>query len=412
MNLKQQRAAALKAAQDIAEAAKAAGRDLTDDEQTQVEAHLTEVKSLDEQIERAAKSDALVSRLTSIKEPEPLEAPADERKGEQPGGFGERFVKSDAFQEFRKAHPSGVGSGTPIRVEAKGVGTFDELIGRKATITTQTGSPSATREPGLRSALAVDEPLTFLDLITTGNTDVAYSEYRQVVAETNNAAIVAEGDLKPTSDVTTDTAESKAYTYADGFDITNQTLADDGALAAFMESRIRRHVLGVVENKVLNGAGTGTEPAGILNTTGTLAQAFDTDAVTTLARAIAKFEGANGNAALQAIVMNPADIWALRLLRENGATGAYLLGNPLQQGVQPTPWGVPLVRSNAVAAGSALVGRFDSVNFLTLEALNVLAFNQHKDYAQRNMVYVRAELRGRQLFYAPREVVVADLTAA
>ena len=39
------------------------------------------------------------------------------------------------------------------------------------------------------------------------------------------------------------------------------------------------------------------------------------------------------------------------------------------------------------------------------------AFNQHKDYAQRNMTYVRAESRGRQLFYAPREVVIADLTA-
>jgi HK97 family phage major capsid protein len=409
VNLKQQRAAALKAAQDIAEAAKAAGRDLTDDEQGQIESHLSEVASFDEQIERAEKSASLVSRLQSIKEPEPLpDQPDDSGAKGTPGTLGERFVKSEAFREFRKGHPSGVGSGTPIRIEAKGVGTFDELIGRKATLTTDTGSPAATREPGLRNYLPVDEPLTFLDLITTGSTNVSYSEYRQVVSETDNAAIVAEGDLKPLSDMTTDTAESKAFTYADGFDITNQTLADDGALAAFMESRIRRHVLGVVEDKILNGAGAGTEPTGILNTTGTLAQAFATDVITTLAKAVEKFEANNGNSALQAIVMNPADIWALRLLKDSN--GNYQLGNPLQQGLIPTPWGAPLVRSNKVAAGSALVGRFDSVNFLTLEALNVLAFNQHKDYAQRNMVYVRAELRGRQLFYAPREVVVADLT--
>ena len=63
--------------------------------------------------------------------------------------------------------------------------------------------------------------------------------------------------------------------------------------------------------------------------------------------------------------------------------------------------------------GAALVGNFaGNVQFLQREPLSVLAFNQHKDYAQRNMVYVRAELRAMQLIYAPREIVVADLTAA
>ena len=408
MNLKEMRAAALKAAQDIIEAAKAAARDLTSEEQATVEAKFAEVEDLDAKIEAAEKSAVLINRLSGFEVKEPEQEPA----GVIPGsGVGAGFVKSEAFRAFRKAYPSGIGSGTPVRIEAKGLGGLADLgIGTKATITTGTGQPSAQREPGYRNYLPVDEPLTFLDLITTGNTNVAYSEYAQVIAETNNAAIVAEGALKPLSDVTTALKESKAYTYADGFDITNQTLADDGALAAFMESRIRQHVQAVVEDKILNGAGAGTEPEGILNTTGTLAQAFDTDVVTTIARALEKFGANNGNAAVQAVVMNPTDVWALRLLK--GTDGHYLLGNPLQQGPIPTPWGVPLVSSNRVTAGTSLVGRFDSVNFLELEPLNVLAFNQHKDYAQRNMVYVRAELRGRQLFYAPREVVVADLTAA
>src|SRR5690625_1812790 len=393
--------------QAIGDRAKAESRDLTDDEATNIEAKAAEHEDLVARAERAEKAARTVADLASVTVTEP--EPADEAA--KSGGIGERFVKSPAFQEFRKAHPTGLGSGTPIRIEAKGLGGLGELgIGRKATITTGTGQIAPTREPGYRNYLPVDEPLTFLDLVTTGSTNVAYSEYAQIIAETDNAAIVPEGELKPLSDVTTAVKDSKAYTYADGFDITNQTLADDGALAAFMESRIRQHVLGVVEDKLLNGAGAGTEPQGILNTTGTLAQAFDTDVVTTLARALEKFAANNGNANVQAIVMNPADVWSLRLLK--GTDGHYLLGNPLQQGPIPTPWGVPLVASNRVAAGSALAGRFDSVNFLQLEALNVLAFNQHKDYAQRNMVYVRAELRGRQLFYAPREVVVATLTGA
>ena len=413
MGLKAQRAAAIKAAQDIIEKAQAEGRDLTDEEMQEVEAKEAEIADLTERIEKAEKSAALVARITSVKEPEPDEAPAEAaaERGEAKGTVAQRFVKSEAFQAFRKANPSGVGSGTPIRIEAKGLGSVRDLgLGVKADITTQTGKPSPQREPGYRNYLPVDEPLTFLDLITTGSTDVAYSEYAQVVAETNNAAVVPEGGLKPLSDVTTEIKESKAFTYADGFVVTNQTLADDGALVAFMESRIRQHVLGVIEDKILNGTGAGTEPEGIMNTTGTLAQAFDTDVVTTLARALETFAANNGNAAVQAIVMNPADVWALRLLK--GTDGHYLLGNPLQQGPIPTPWGVPLVSSNRVVAGTSLVGRFDSVNYLELEPLNVLAFNQHENFAQLNKSYVRAESRGRQLFYAPREVVVADLTAA
>lgn len=412
MNLKEKRAAAIKAAQEIIEKAQAEKRDLTDAEMGTVEAKRSEIEELTGLIERAEKSASLVASIVSVKEREPLEEPPAELGGKSaPSGIGERFVKSAAFQDFRKSHPSGVGSGTPIRVEAKGIGSLADLgVGKKATITTGTGQfVSQGRESGYRDYLPNDEALTFLDLITTGNTEFAYSEYAQVIAETNNAAVVAEGELKPLSDITTRTQESKAYTYADGFDVTNQTLADDGALVAFMESRIRRHVLGVVEQKLFNGTGTGTEPLGITKTTGTLAQAFDVDVVTTLARALEKFESNNGDSEAQAIVMRSSDVWALRLLKDS--EGRYLLGNPLQQGPIPTPWGVPIVRSNKLAAGTALVGRFDSVNFLQLEALNVLAFNQHKDYAQRNMAYVRAEMRGRQLFYAPREVVVTSLTA-
>lgn len=407
MNLRQQAAELKSAMQAIVDGAKAEGRDLTDDEANEIETKAAEHEALIERAEKAEKATRLVADLAAAPAVE-VEEPA---KAAVTGGIGERFVKSEAFQEFRKANPNGPSSGAPIRLEVKGVGGIDDLgIGRKATIDSTTGQIRTEREPGYRNYLPVDEPLTFLDLITTGNTNAAYSEYAQIVSENDNAAIVAEGALKPTSDVTTAIVESKAFTYADGFDITNQTLADDGALAAFMESRVRRHVLGVVEDKILNGAGAGTEPTGILATTGTLAQAFDTDVVVTLARSLEKFQANNGNADAQAIVMNPTDIWNLRLLK--GTDGHYLLGNPLQQGPIPTPWGVPLVPSNKITAGSALVGRFDSVNFLQLEALNVLAFNQHKDYAQRNMVYVRAEMRGRQLFYAPREVVVADLTAA
>ena len=402
MNLKAMRAAALKAAQDIVALAQAESRDLTDDETATIEAKTAEIADLDEKIEKAQKSADLIERLASVKTIE--DVPAEQHAPS--GDVGEAFVKSAAFSDFRKAHPSGIGSGTPLRIEVKELGHAADLgIGTKATITTATGQSGAVREPGYRSSI-LDEGLSFLDLITTGSTGASYIEYAQIVSETDNAAVVPEGDLKPLSDVTTDLAEAKAFTYADGFDITNQTLADDGALAAYMQQRISYHVRNVVIDQLLNGTGAGTAPQGILTTSGVQAQIFDTDVITTLARALAKVEAVQTDP--QAIVMNPADVWNLRLLK-NG--DQWALGNPLAQGVTPTPFGVPLVTSTRVAAGTALVGNFRSVHFLEREPLSVVAFNQHKDYAQRNMVYVRAELRGLQLFYAPREVVVADLTA-
>lgn len=399
MNLKAQRAALVQEAQEILAKAKTEGREFpTDEEATRLKAIDTEVTELDVKIKSAEDGQALISRL-SISEP----LPETEEKG---GSIAERFIKSAGFKQFRQDHPSGVGSNTPISIKAGGLGDLADLgIGTKATIDSAVGQPSPSRLPGYRSEL-LDEPLQFLDLITTGSTASSWLEYAQIVAETDNAAIVPEGALKPLSDVTTAKAEAKAHTYADGFDVTNQTLADDGALVAFMNARIKRHVQGKVEDVVINGDAT-ANVKGILNTTGVQAQAFDTDVITTLAGALAKVEAVQ--ATPQAIVMNPLDAWKLSLTKEAGI--GFLMGNPLAQSLNPSPFGVRLVKSNKVAAGSALIGDFSGVQLLIREALSVMVFNQHKDYAQRNMSYVRAELRALQLIYSPRDIVVADLTA-
>ena len=46
------------------------------------------------------------------------------------------------------------------------------------------------------------------------------------------------------------------------------------------------------------------------------------------------------------------------------------------------------------------------MQLLDHEGLSVVAFNQHKDYAQRNMVYVRAELRGGVVIWRPNRLAL------
>ena len=391
-------------AKAIMDAAK--GRDFTAEEVTQLEDLHAKAVDAKDAMERSKKATDMVNAMLGAKDTDHDESGNPKGDDHLTGSLAERFTKSASFKAFRKDRPEGSELSGSWNIKASGLGSAEDLgIGTKATITTATGQFVAEqRLPGYRSQL-LDEGLSFLDLITGGTTQASFIEYATIVAETNNAAIVAEGELKPLSDVTTGKAEAKAYTYADGFDVTNQTLADDGALVAFMDQRIRYHVRNAVVDKLINGSGTG-EPAGILNTTGVQQQAFVTDVLTTLGNALGKVEDVQVDP--QAIVMNSKDIWALRFLKD--AQGRYIFGGPSERG-PISVWGVPVVKSNRVAQGTALAGNFRSLHFLEREALSVQLFNQHKDYAQRNMSYVRAELRGMQLFYSPRDVVVADLTA-
>src|SRR5690348_12308877 len=104
MNLKQQRAAALKAAQDIVAQAKADGRDLTDAEQVEVEAKSAEVADLDKKIEAAAKSADLVARIGSI---DPEAKATDDADQPSAKSLGDHFVKHAGDQLARAKGPDG-----------------------------------------------------------------------------------------------------------------------------------------------------------------------------------------------------------------------------------------------------------------------------------------------------------------
>ena len=396
-------------AQRIVDTAKAAVRTMTQDEQDHVGQILDQIHAIDEQIEAKGAHDALVERLQESSAP----SDADTKTADavQTGGVAERFVKSAALLDFRAKHGSVLGEDTPINVKAGNLGTLADLgVGTKAdgaTITTATSPPTPTRLPGYQNNLLTPD-LSFLDLITTGTTAASYLQYAQIIAETDNSAVVAEGELKPTSDITTGLADAKAYVYADGFTITNQELADDGALASILQARVGLHVRNRIIEKLFSGTGTATDPRGIMNTSGVQQQAWNPAGLPeTIGDAINKVE-TNAEVEVQAIVMHPNDVWKARYLKD--ADGRYLFGGPGARGPL-TFWDVPVVKSRRMTEGQALAGNFSSVTFLEREPLSIVAFNQHKDYAQRNLVYVRAELRGLQLFRSPRDVVVVDLTA-
>ncbi|MFF2612685.1 phage major capsid protein [Kitasatospora sp. NPDC058046] len=419
MNLRQQLKAALDRLAELSALARAEDRDFTEDEVTEVTELSAKADDLDAKIKSADAAQASVARLTAKADrPAPALEGVVDRTDQAlgaiggPGGLGEQFVKSAAYQTFRGAHPSGFGEGTPIQLDRVKVGSLSDLRGGfKADAPVQQVGLGRLQNVRLPTVdLTTPMPLTILDLIDHGTIGGPSFEYLQITAVARNAGIVpdeilpADATTKPTSGLSTNLATAKVFTYADGYTVTNQMLADAPALASYLNGQLSYNISNVIEDKILNGSGTGGNPTGILATTGVQAQAFDTDMVTTIRKAITRLE--NIGAPITAVLVSPSDNEKFDLLKD--AQGRYFSQGPWGSG-PGTIWGRPRVVSQRLPAGTAILGNWKTVSLMDREGLSVLAFNQHKDYAARNLVYVRAELRAAQAIFKPAELVIATL---
>lgn len=400
-------AALVKGMQSIVDNAKAAGRDLTAEEAQEIETKAAEATELRERIQRIEKSEKALADLVQFGDPDD----SGEKSGEAFEGvpLGERFAKSEPYQAWKKANPAGAGQGTPIRIDTVRIGSMKDFFANRKAATTETARVQNIRVPMVDQ---VQRPeLTLLDLISRGETGGNF-EYVQVVAVTRNAKVVPEATsgtdaaaLKPISEITTELADAKVYTYADGYDVTNQLLADAPAFASYMDNELRYSLDAVLEDKLLNGSGVSGEPKGILQTTGVQEHEYTIgapiDLVKAVRRAITKVTKLNGGS-VQAILINPEDEEEIDLMQD--ANERFYGQGPFGQG-PGTLWGRPRVTSEQIPAGEFLLGDFRTVALLDREGLRVNAFNQHKDYAQRNMTYVRAELRAAQVVWKPAYLV-------
>ncbi|MDX3839043.1 phage major capsid protein [Streptomyces europaeiscabiei] len=421
MTLREKLQALLKEAADIvAKAAAEDGRDFTDDEVKRINEIKTESDEVEARVKAADDAQAAAAAMAGKAAPNAPKPPAgqlqvkDRQEAADAASLGERFVKSNLYGEFRKQHPTGLGQGSAVDIGRIKVGTMKEWLGgRKATaspLQVALGHVQPVRMPMVDQ---VDrDNLTILDLVTRGEADGPF-EYLQVTGVTRNAAIVPDeilpGDatVKPTSTIQTELADAKPYTYADGYDVTNALLSDAPALATYMNNELEYSLDSVIEDKLLNGLGTSGEPKGILHTTGVQELTYSPGAnamaqVKAIRQAITKITTLPGGN-VTAVLMSPEDDEAWDLLQDT--TDRFMGQGPFGQGPN-TSWGRARALSQRLAPGTVILGDWRQVALLDVEGLSILAFNQHKDYAQRNLVYVRAELRAEQVIWKPNRLIV------
>jgi HK97 family phage major capsid protein len=371
MNARQkERADQLAKAQGIVNAAKAGGRDLTADESTTVEGIFARIDEIDRQEKSAKEADALMARLGGSGDATPTGT-----------GAGFRWAKSVSDRMTATASAGGV----------------------KALLTGEVATG-----PAVDVAALPDKPTRLLDLIPRADlSENTFAYLRQTVA-TNNAAVVADGALKPTSVYTFDEIEDRARVIAHLSEPFPIRYADDHtSMVEVLSSQMFGGVWSKIEDLIVNGTGAGEQWAGILATAGTTTVPFATDVVTTLRKARTALEIKGER--VTAVAMNPADVEALDLIRENGATGGFLLDGTAYEMIFGR--GVQGVPSIAVPAGTAIAGDWSQVRLRVRQGVHSVAATQAGDLFDKNQMKLRTEGRYGFQFLRPQALAVVDLTA-
>ncbi|MGI8519137.1 MAG: phage major capsid protein [Actinomycetota bacterium] len=90
-------------------------------------------------------------------------------------------------------------------------------------------------------------------------------------------------------------------------------------------------------------------------------------------------------------MLNPTDAQNIDLLKSNNEANNFV--GPGPYGVSaPRLWGVPVVETDALAAGTALVGDFSKAVLFDRQSLNI-TLGTINDQFVRNMITVLGEIR-------------------
>ena len=262
--------------------------------------------------------------------------------------------------------------------------------------------------------MAFNRPLTIRDFIPIGLTNSDTVEFASETSQTNNAAPTAEATAtadgtgaKPESAMAFEAAVAPVRTIPHWLPVTNQALADAAQLRTYIDNFLRYGIEEELEDQMISGSGSGQNFGGVLNASGTTAQAYSTNVLTTTRKGRTKVK-VTGRARATAFVMHPNDWEAIDLLQDN--ENRYYYGGPSQLG-SPTLWGLPVVESEAMTEGYAVVADWRLAILWERMQTVISMSNSHSDFFVRNLVAVLAEYRAAFALIRPKAFVICDLTA-
>jgi len=188
---------------------------------------------------------------------------------------------------------------------------------------------------------------------------------------------------------------------------TKRALSDAAQIRGIIDQELQADLEECLEDEVLAGDGSGEHFTGILNTSGILGQAWDTDVFTTTRKAITAVR-TTGRSRPTAWLLHPADNEMIDLLKDG--ENRFYFGRPFASGNQ-TLWGLPRVECEGVPEGTALLGEFRKAVIWDREKASIQVSDSHSDFFIRNMIAILAEQRAAFGVIRPSAFCEVELTA-
>ncbi|WP_394650695.1 phage major capsid protein [uncultured Acinetobacter sp.] len=349
-------------------------------------------------------ADEAITKLNELKaRVDEVEQKAARRPNEQPDeqkSLGRQFVESDQFKSLTGS--AGQRGKANLEIKATITSANTNAAGSAGDLVHTTRIAGIIAPP--------DRRMTIRDLLMPGRMDGNALEYVKETGFTNNAGMVAEGALKPQSDLKFDLVSTTAKVIAHHMKASRQILDDASQLQSYIDGRLRYGLAFKEEQQILNGDGTGqnllgiipqasayVRPAGVIPSSETI---IDTLRYAMLQAILAEFP-ASGH------VLNPIDWTSIETLKDT--TGQYIIGNP-QGTLNPTLWGLPVVATQAITAGKFLTGAFSmGAQIFDRWLSRVEVATENEDDFIKNLVTILAEERLALAVYRPEAFVYGDL---
>lgn len=405
------------AAQAIMDIAVKGERELTDVEHNTIETHLGKAAALET---TGKKEDAHLAQMksltaglgiggdddTSFKEAISNAKAVTPEAAAKRLSMGEHFVESPEWAALTKSVPNGQFS-EKMRVQSPVVSFKALLTGADRNVSA--GSLLRPDYRGMQDPF-YQRPLTLRDIVAPGATSTDTIEYVRLVSVTNNAAPVAEATssaavgsgspavtsvqagVKPESGMLFEKDSVTVKTIAHWIPATKRALADASQIRTLIDSFLRYGLEEELEDQMLTGNGVGENFQGLTGTSGVQVQAApsggqDIFDVTRIARRKVRI---GGRAIPTAYVMNPVDWERFELMRDG--MDQFYAGGPFTMRT-PSLWGLPVVESEAIPAGTAWVGAWNYAVLYDREQAGIQVTDAHADFFIRNLVAILAEMR-------------------
>ncbi|MFI8865337.1 phage major capsid protein [Streptomyces sp. NPDC053707] len=328
----------------------------------------------------------------------------DDQGAQHPVTIAEAFVRSKALENFRANGKQG-----KFAVEHRAAPT--------GTVDTGTQPAQNTRVPGIIPNNP-DFPLLIANLLDRQTSDGTTLEYMRdtsgPLSTWNKAAVVAEGADKPmTGPFSFDLITTTLKTVAHWVPITRQAADDNSQLMGYINGRLTYGLDYKLDREILTGNGT-TQMQGILTTAGIGAYqpaSGNTDAKLITVRK-AKTQGELAMYPPDAIVMNPLDWQDIEL--DTDANGQFrVITTVTDSGAPMRIWGLTVVTSVAMTAGTALLGGYRTgATLWERQGITILMTDSHADYFTANTLVILAERRANVAVHTPQAFVKITFAAA